>query len=101
MFDLNALILAEELGVTEANVAALAGSSADPQVKRLLGRQGEFGPSLGLGDSWARDAIAAGGNYGEIFGRHLGPDSSLDLARGLNAQWNARPAGLMYALPIR
>ncbi len=98
---LNALILAEELGVTGANVAELADSSADPQVRRLLGRQGEFGPSLGLRDSWARDAIAAGGNYGEIFARHLGPESPLDLARGLNAQWNARPAGLMYALPIR
>jgi general L-amino acid transport system substrate-binding protein len=98
---LDALILAEELGVTQANVAELARSSADPRVRRLLGVQGEFGASLGLRETWARDAIAAEGNYGEIFARNLGPESPLDLARGLNAQWNARPAGLMYALPIR
>lgn len=98
---LNALVLAEELGVTQANVADLARSSADPRVRRLLGVEGDFGGALGLSEPWARDAIAAGGNYGEIFARHLGPDSPLDLARGLNAQWNARPAGLMYALPIR
>ena len=56
---------------------------------------------LGLSDTWARNAVSAVGNYGEIFNRNLGDDSALDLARGLNAQWNARPGGLIYALPIR
>ncbi|MFC0632718.1 amino acid ABC transporter substrate-binding protein [Brevundimonas balnearis] len=98
---LDALILAEELGVTQANAATLAEVSPDPRVRRLLGTAGDLGPSLGLEQTWALDAVAAGGNYGEIFARNLGPDSPLDLARGLNAQWNARPAGLMYALPIR
>ena len=98
---LNALILAEELGVTKANVARLAKDGAEPRVSRLLGIEGEFGPSLGLSRTWARDAIAAGGNYGEIFERNLGNQSTLDLARGLNAQWNAQPGGLIYALPIR
>ena len=56
---------------------------------------------LGLRKDWAKAAIEAEGNYGEIFSRNVGTDSSLDLARGLNAQWNARPAGLFYALPIR
>lgn len=98
---LNAVILAEELGVTRENVRTMARESRDPRIRRLLGVEGDFGPLLGVRQSWARDAIAASGNYGEIFTRNLGADSALDLARGLNAQWNARPGGLIYALPIR
>jgi general L-amino acid transport system substrate-binding protein len=98
---LNALILAEELGVTAANVEAQAEDSRDPRVRRLLGAEGGFGPRLGLSDRWAADAIEGVGNYGEIFERNLGSQSPLDLARGLNAQWNARPGGLIYGLPVR
>ncbi|WP_298744405.1 amino acid ABC transporter substrate-binding protein [uncultured Brevundimonas sp.] len=98
---LNAVVLAEELGVTAANADRLAGESRDPQIRRLLGAEGDIGPAMGLSRTWAKNAIEASGNYGEIFNRNLGPDSSLDLARGLNAQWNARPGGLIYALPIR
>lgn len=98
---LNALILAEELGVTGDNAGQMADDSRSPVVRRLLGSEGEVGPMLGLRRDWAKAAIEAGGNYGEIFSRNVGADSSLDLARGLNAQWNARPGGLIYALPIR
>ncbi len=98
---LNALMLAEELGVTKANAEDQVKTTTDPRVRRLLGAEGEFGPMLGLSDDWAKDAIEAVGNYGEIFERNLGSQSTLDLARGLNAQWNARPAGLIYGLPIR
>ncbi|RZJ00617.1 MAG: amino acid ABC transporter substrate-binding protein [Brevundimonas sp.] len=98
---LNAVILAEELGVTRENVRGVAESSTDPRVKRLLGQEGDFGPMLGLSQDWAKKAIEAEGNYGEIFNRNIGPDSALDLTRGLNAQWNSQPGGLIYALPIR
>ena len=98
---LNAVILAEELGVTRDNAARMAEESRSPAIRRLLGVEGDVGPMLGLRKDWARAAIEAEGNYGEIFSRNVGTDSSLDLARGLNAQWNARPAGLIYALPIR
>lgn len=98
---LNGVILAEELGVTRENVDTVARDSRDPRVRRLLGLEGDFGPMLGLSARWARQAIAAEGNYGEIFDRNIGADSALDLARGLNAQWNGRPGGLIYALPIR
>ncbi len=98
---LNALILAEELGVNQANADDLAEDSRNPAVRRLLGVEGETGPMLGLRRDWAKRAIEAQGNYGEIFSRNVGTDSSLDLTRGLNAQWNARPGGLIYALPIR
>lgn len=98
---LNALMLAEELGVTKTNAEDQIKTATDPRVRRLLGAEGEFGPMLGLSDDWAKDAVEAVGNYGEIFERNLGSQSALDLARGLNAQWNARPAGLIYGLPIR
>jgi len=98
---LNALILAEELGVTRDNAGRMAGDSTSPAVRRLLGVEGEVGPMLGLRKDWAKAAIEAEGNYGEIFSRNVGADSPLDLDRGLNAQWNARPGGLIYALPIR
>ena len=98
---LNALMLAEELGVTKANAEDQFKTTTDPRVRRLLGAEGEFGPMLGLSNAWAKDAVGAVGNYGEIFERNLGSQSALDLARGLNAQWNARPAGLIYGLPIR
>lgn len=98
---LNALILAEELGITSDNAGQMAEESRSPAVRRLLGTEGEVGAMLGLRRDWAKAAIEAEGNYGEIFARNVGADSSLDLARGLNAQWNARPGGLIYALPIR
>jgi general L-amino acid transport system substrate-binding protein len=98
---LNALILAEELGVTQDNAGQMADDATSPAIRRLLGVEGEVGPMLGLRKDWAKAAIEAQGNYGEIFTRNVGSESSLDLARGLNAQWNATPGGLIYALPIR
>jgi len=98
---LNAVILAEEMGVTQTNVRTIAKEARDPRVRRLVGLDGDFGARLGLSKTWAVDAVAEVGNYGEIFARNLGSQSALDLARGLNAQWNARPGGLIYGLPIR
>lgn len=98
---LNAVILAEELGVRRDNVRSLASESRDPRIRRLLGLESDFGAPLGLSKTWAASAIGAVGNYGEIFDRNLGPQSPLDLTRGLNAQWSARPAGLIYGLPVR
>lgn len=98
---LNSVILAEELGVTRSNARALEKDATDPRIRRFVGSDGDFGARLGLSKTWAVDAIAEVGNYGEIFARNLGADSALDLTRGLNAQWNARPSGLIYGLPIR
>lgn len=98
---LNALILAEELGVTRENAAEMARNSRDPRVRRLLGVDGNTGAQLGLRRDWALKAIQASGNYGEIFAENLGPDTPLQLERGLNAQWNASVPGLIYALPLR
>jgi len=96
---LNALVVAEEKGVTAANAEEMAASSEDPEIRRLLGVEGDLGAMLGLEAGWAKGAILAGGNYGEIFDRHLGPDTAIALERGLNAQWV--DGGVLYAPPFR
>jgi len=94
-----ALVAAEELGITSANVNEIAASATNPEVKRLLGTEGDMGAMLGLDAEWAKRAIAAGGNYGEIFAANIGESTPIGLARGLNAQWTQ--GGLMYAPPFR
>lgn len=96
---LNALIAAEEYGVTSANLAELAAGTQNPEINRLLGADGNLGGMFGLDAEWALRAIAAGGNYGEIFAAHIGEQTPIGLARGLNAQWTQ--GGLMYSPPFR
>ena len=96
---LNALITAEELGVTSANVNEMASSTNNPEVARLLGTEGELGAMLGLDADWAKRAIESQGNYGEIFSSNIGEETPIGLARGLNAQWT--DGGLLYSPPFR
>lgn len=96
---LNALIAAEEYGVTSANIDELAKSSTNPEIKRLLGSDEDLGAMIGLDRDWAKRAIKAGGNYGEIFAATIGEQTPIGLARGLNAQWTQ--GGLLYAMPFR
>jgi len=93
-----ALIEAEESGITRANLPEMKKSS-DPTVRRLLGSQHGYGQFLKLDDAWAARVIATVGNYGELFERNLGSGSPLRLARGPNNLWTR--GGLMYALPFR
>jgi general L-amino acid transport system substrate-binding protein len=93
-----ALLIAEELGVTQANVDTML-NSENPEIRRLLGRAGDHGNGMGLDNRWAYWAIKAVGNYGEIFERNVGQGSQLKLPRGPNALWTQ--GGLMYAPPIR
>jgi len=96
----NALIAAEELGVTQANAGEMAKAAGDnPSINRLLGSEGDFGSMIGLDAQWALRAIEAVGNYGESFDRNIGPDTAIGLQRGLNAQW--KDGGILYAAPIR
>ncbi|MCW1934762.1 amino acid ABC transporter substrate-binding protein [Pararhodobacter zhoushanensis] len=96
---LNALIAAEELGVTSANLEQMAAGTTNPEINRLLGSEGSLGEMLGLDPQWAMHAIAAGGNYGEIFAATIGEATPIGLARGLNAQWTQ--GGLLYTPPFR
>lgn len=94
-----ALLIAEEKGITKANVEEMAGSSTDEEVKRLLGVSGDMGPKIGLDNAAFKNAIAAVGNYGEIFAANIGEGTTINLARGLNALWTQ--GGLQYAPPFR
>lgn len=96
---LNALIAAEELGVSSTNVAEMATSTTNPEVARLLGSEGGLGEMLGLDAQWAMRAIQSQGNYGEIFEKNIGESTPIGLARGLNAQWT--DGGLLYTAPFR
>jgi len=98
-WSLNALIIAEEFGVTQANVDEQKASSQNPEVRRLLGVEGEMGKMTGLPNEWAYNIIKAVGNYGESFERNVGLKTPLQLARGLNDLWSR--GGLLYAPPIR
>ena len=93
-----ALLDAEELGITSANVDAMK-AREDADVRQLLGSEGAFGEGIGLSNDWAANAIKAVGNYGEIFERNLGAGSRLHMARGLNALWI--DGGIQFAPPIR
>jgi len=93
-----ALIQAEESGVTQANLAEMK-KSDDEVIRRLVGVHRGYGQYVGLDDAWAARVIEAVGNYGEMFERDLGSESVMKLPRGANNLWTQ--GGLMYALPIR
>lgn len=96
---LNALIEAEELGVTSENTEEMM-SSDNPSVQRLLGAgDNNYGAPIGLEADWAKKAIEAVGNYSEIYERNVGVETPLGLDRGVNSLWT--DGGLMYAPPIR
>ena len=93
-----AMLNAEELGVTRANADERA-KSTNPEIRRLLGSEGDFGKSMGLTADWALRVIKHVGNYGESFNRNVGEGSRLKIPRGLNNLWNK--GGLQYGPPIR
>lgn len=97
-WSLQAMIAAEEYGITSANVDEQT-KSTNPNVLRILGVTPGAGANMNIGDQWAYNIIKQVGNYGESFSRNVGENSPLKIARGLNAQWTQ--GGLMYALPIR
>jgi len=93
-----AMLTAEELGVTKATVEE-AMKSTNPDVKRLLGTEGNYGEQLGLTKDWAFRIVKLVGNYGEVFEKNVGQGSPLKIARGVNGLWTK--GGLQYAPPIR
>ncbi|MDP2779726.1 amino acid ABC transporter substrate-binding protein [Devosia sp.] len=93
-----ALLEAEELGVSQANVDEMLGSD-NPAIKRLLGVEGDFGTPLGLTKDWAYQILKLVGNYAETYERNVGPATPIGLERGLNALW--KDGGIQYAPPVR
>jgi general L-amino acid transport system substrate-binding protein len=96
---LNAMIEAEELGVSQSNVDQQRDTSSNPNVLRLLGKAEDMGKLLGLDKDWSYRIVKQVGNYGESFDRNLGPKTPLNLPRGVNNLWNN--GGILYAPPVR
>ncbi|MGL5063044.1 MAG: amino acid ABC transporter substrate-binding protein [Microcoleus sp.] len=90
---------AEDLGINSGNADQMAASTTDPNVKRLLGKEGDLGKSLGLPNDFAFRIVKQVGNYGEMYDRNLGPNSPLKLDRGQNKLW--KDGGLLYSPPFR
>ncbi|MCI1838226.1 amino acid ABC transporter substrate-binding protein [Achromobacter sp. HNDS-1] len=97
-WSLNAMLEAEEYGITSKNVDEML-KSTNPNVQRILGVTPGMGKNLGLDDKWAYNIIKQVGNYGESYDRAMGKDSPLKLDRGLNKLWTQ--GGLMYGWPVR
>ena len=93
-----AMLNAEELGVSSKNVDE-ALKSNQPEIRRLLGVEGNFGEQLGLTKDWVVRILKQVGNYGEVFDRNVGTGSKLGISRGLNRLWTT--GGIQYAPPIR
>ncbi len=93
-----AMIDAEELGVSKANVDEKM-KSEDPETRRLLGAEGQYGEALGLTNDWVYRIVKHVGDYGEVFDRNVGQGSPLKIVRGLNALWTK--GGLQYGPPFR
>jgi general L-amino acid transport system substrate-binding protein len=97
-FSVLAMINAEEMGITSKNVDQML-KSEDPMVQRFLGVVEGNGKALGLDEKWAYNIIKQVGNYGEVFERNVGVDTTLGIERGLNALWTN--GGLMYSPPFK
>ena len=97
---MNALIMAEELGITKDNVRILANKSQNPDIQRLLSPQGDHHQRLGLSKDWVINLISTTGNYGEIFNRHFGSDSPITWPdRHLNNLCSA--GGRICSIPLQ
>lgn len=104
-----ALIEAEELGLTQSRIDGILRSDSeagggkpgpvDPVLRRFLGLDGNSGKELGVGATWAADAVRRVGHYGEVFERNLGAKTELKIDRGYNRLW--KDGGLMYSMPFR
>ena len=93
-----AMLNAEELGVTSANIDEMK-KSTNPGIRRLLGLEGDKGQSLHLPDDWSYQVVKQVGNYAESFERNVGTGSPMQIKRGLNALW--KNGGIQYAPPMR
>lgn len=97
-FSVLAMIQAEEYGITSQNVDEMLKSN-DPGIQRFLGVTPGNGKALGLDEKWAYNIVKQVGNYGEVFERNVGVNTTLGLERGLNALWTN--GGLMYSPPFK
>ncbi|PZU24502.1 MAG: ABC transporter substrate-binding protein [Shinella sp.] len=91
---LNVLWLAEQEGITAANVDQFRAKPTTPEVSIMLGVTPGVGSRFGLPDDWAYNVIKLNGNYSEIWERNIGMGSPFKLERGINALW--KNGGIHY-----
>jgi general L-amino acid transport system substrate-binding protein len=90
-----ASVAAEEKGITSQNVDSFI-DTKDPDIRRLLGLEGDLGKALGLDNKFAYNVIKQVGNFGEAWDRSITP---MGVPRGINNIWTK--GGLQYAPPLR
>jgi general L-amino acid transport system substrate-binding protein len=96
-WSLNVMIEAEEYGITSSNAEGMK-TSENPQIKRLVGAEGELGASLGIDNDWSLRIIQQVGNYGESYKRNIA-DTGILPTRGPNELWTK--GGILYVPPAR
>lgn len=94
-----AMFAGEEFAIDSTNVDDVKASAVNPEVKRLLGIEGDLGLKLGLSNDWAYNIIKLVGNYAQVYDANLGPDTPTYIPRGYNSLYTA--GGLLYAPPFR
>jgi general L-amino acid transport system substrate-binding protein len=92
------MLNAEELNINKSNIDEQL-KSENPEIKRLLGSEQNFGEQFGLTKDWAYRIVKLVGNYAEVFDKNLGVNSQLKITRGLNALWTK--GGIQYGPPVR
>ena len=100
-WSLNAMIEAEEFGLTNSNVKTTCAMTSNPVVARLCGKEGGTGAGLNLGDSWSYDIVSKVGNYGDVYEKHVGENTPVGLARAGSPNASYKNGGVLYAPPAR
>ena len=100
-WSLNAMIEAEEFGLTQSNAKTTCALTSNPVVARLCGKEGGTGAGLNLGDSWSYDIVTMVGNYGDVYEKHVGENTPVGLARAGSPNASYKNGGVLYAPPAR
>jgi len=100
-WSLNAMIEAEEFGLTQSNAQTTCAMTSNPVVARLCGKEGATGAGLNLGESWSYDIVTKVGNYGDVYEKHVGENTPVGLARAGSPNASYKNGGVLYAPPAR
>ena len=100
-WSLNAMIEAEEFGLSQSNAQTTCAMTSNPVVARLCGKEGATGAGLNLGESWSYDIVTMVGNYGDVYEKHVGENTPVGLARAGSPNASYKDGGVLYAPPAR
>ena len=100
-WSLNAMIEAEEFGLSQSNAKTTCAMTSNPVVARLCGKEGATGAGLNLGESWSYDIVTMVGNYGDVYEKHVGENTPVGLARAGSPNASYKDGGVLYAPPAR